>query len=132
MDFIGKRNQQVDSSVLGIKAEQIAYDFLLLKGLTPIERNFSTRRGEIDIIMLDGKQLVFVEVRYRQSTLFGGAEESVTTKKCQRLKAAASAFMQSHRLTNNTSARFDVIALTGDLSRRELYSVNWLENILVA
>lgn len=132
MDFTGKRNQQMDISALGIQAEQIAYNYLLLKGLTPVERNFRTRRGEIDIIMLDGKQLVFIEVRYRQSTIFGGAEGSVTIKKCQRLKAAASAYMQTHRLTNNTSARFDVIALTGDLSRRELYSVNWLENILVA
>jgi putative endonuclease len=132
MEFTSKHNQQAGSSAIGIKAEQIAYDYLLLKGLTPVERNFSTRRGEIDIIMNDGKQLVFVEVRYRQSTLFGGAEESVTAKKCQRLKAAASAYMQAHRLTNNTAARFDVIALTGDLSRRELYSVNWIENILVA
>ena len=132
MEFTSKHNQQAGSSAIGIKAEQIAYDYLLLKGLTPVERNFSTRRGEIDIIMNDGKQLVFVEVRYRQSTLFGGAEESVTAKQCQRLKAAASAYMQTHRLTNNTAARFDVIALTGDLSRRELYSVNWIENILVA
>ncbi|MFT6693216.1 MAG: putative endonuclease [Neolewinella sp.] len=132
MEFTSKHNQQAGSSAIGIKAEQIAYDYLLLKGLTPVERNFSTRRGEIDIIMNDGKQLVFVEVRYRQSTLFGGAEESVTAKKFQRLKAAASAYMQTHRLTNNTAARFDVIALTGDLSRRELYSVNWIENILVA
>ena len=55
MEFTSKHNQQAGSSAIGIKAEQIAYDYLLLKGLTPVERNFSTRRGEIDIIMNDGK-----------------------------------------------------------------------------
>ena len=131
MDFTGKRNQQKEISASGIKAEKIAYGYLLLKGLTPVERNFNTRRGEIDIIMRDGKQLVFVEVRFRKSALFGGAEASITAIKCQRLKAAAAAYMQTHRLTNNTAARFDMVALSGDLSRRELYSVNWIENVIV-
>jgi putative endonuclease len=131
MDFTGKRNQQKKISALGIKAEEIAYDYLISKGLTPVERNFSTRRGEIDIIMRDDKQLVFVEVRFRQSTLFGGAEASITAIKYRRLKAAAAAYMQTYRLTNNTAARFDVVALSGDLSRRELYSVNWIENVVV-
>jgi len=130
MDFTGERNQQ-KKSALGIKTEKIAYDYLLLKGLTSVERNFSTRRGEIDIIMRHGKQLVFVEVRFRQSTLFGGAEASITATKFQKLKAAAAAYMQTHRLTNNAAARFDVVALSGDLSRRELYSVNWIENMII-
>ena len=81
--------------------------------------------------MRHGKQLVFVEVRFRQSTLFGGAEASITATKCQKLKAAAAAYMQTHRLTNNAAARFDVVALSGDLSRRELYSVNWIEIMIV-
>ena len=129
MNFAGKGNQQKNISASGVKAEQIACDYLISKGLTSIERNFSTRRGEIDIIMRDGAQLVFIEVRFRQSTLFGGAEASITAKKCQKLKAAA-AYMQIHRLTNSTVARFDAIALTGDLSRRELYSVNCVKNFL--
>ena len=104
---------------------------MLLKELTWVERNVSTRRGEVDIIMRHGKQLVFVEVRFRQSTLFGGAEASITATKFQKLKAAAAAYMQTHRLTNNAAARFDVVALSGDLSRRELYSVNWIENVIV-
>ena len=131
MDFTGKRNQQKEIPVLDIKAEKIAYGYLLLKGLTQVERNFSTRRGEINIIVRDGKQLVFVEVRFRHSVLFGSAETSITAIKCQRLKAAATAYMQTHRLSNNTAARFDVVALSGDLSRRELYSVNWIENVIV-
>ena len=131
MNFAGKGNQQKNISASGVKAEQIACDYLISKGLTSIERNFSTRRGEIDIIMRDGAQLVFIEVRFRQSTLFGGAEASITAKKCQKLKAAAAAYMQIHRLTNSAAARFDAIALTGDLTRRELYSVNWVKNFLV-
>jgi Holliday junction resolvase-like predicted endonuclease len=45
MDFTDKRNQQKEISASGIKAEKIAYGYLLLKGLTPVERNFNTRRG---------------------------------------------------------------------------------------
>jgi len=130
MNFAGKGNGYENESASGAKAEKIAYVYLLSEGPTGIERNFGTRRSEIDIIMRDGAQLVFIEAHFRQSTLFGGAEASITAKKCQKLKTAAAAYMQIHRLTNSTAARFDAIALTGDLSRWELYSVNWVKNFL--
>jgi len=129
MNFAGKGNQEKNVSASGVKVEQIAYAYLLTKGLTGIEHNFSTRRGEIDIIMRDDAQLFFIEVRFRQLTLFGGAEASITAKKYQKLKVPAT-YIQIHRLTNSTAARFDAIALTGDMSRRELYSVNWDKNFL--
>lgn len=72
----------------GTEAEQLALAFLQSKGLVLVAKNFRTRRGEIDLIMLDNKVLVFVEVRFRSSISFGSAEESITAQKCHRLTAA--------------------------------------------
>ena len=67
MDFTGKPNQQKEISASGIKAEKIAYGLFALK--RPSLRSSETLIldvGETDIIMRDGKQLVFVEVRFRK------------------------------------------------------------------
>ena len=53
--------------------ESRAEQFLLSQGLVLITRNFSTRSGEIDLIMRDAQHVAFIEVRYRSSDRFGGA-----------------------------------------------------------
>ena len=117
----------------GAAAEQLALDYLLSKGLQLVAKNFRTRRGEIDLIMLDNAVLVFVEVRFRSSVSFGSAEESITAQKCQRLSAAAQAYMQREGLTEKVSARFDALAISPNKPRRQStseYCINWIQNIL--
>ena len=117
----------------GAAAEQLAQDFLQSKGLKFVAKNFRTRRGEIDLIMLDNGILVFVEVRFRSSVNFGSAEESITAKKCLRLSSAAQAYMQREGLTEKVSARFDAVAISPDKSYRQStsqYCINWIQNIL--
>ena len=53
----------------GNAAEQLAATFLQQKGLTLIEKNFRCTYGEIDLIMRDGKTLVFIEVRLRSTVI---------------------------------------------------------------
>ena len=120
-----------DSSLCGADAEQLALDYLQQQGLKYLARNFRTPRGEIDLIMRDNADLVFVEVRFRQSNDFGSPEESITPQKCQRLTAAALAFMQSRQLTNKLCARFDAVAISPapNQSRDNLH-INWIKNIL--
>jgi len=118
------------SSLKGAEAEQIALEYLVEKGLVLLTRNFSTRRGEIDLVMNDGDHLVFVEVRFRQSATFGSAEESITKKKCLRLTAAALGYMQVNELSNQVQARFDAVTVKPDKNRSPGYSVNWIKNIL--
>ncbi|MEE9445950.1 MAG: YraN family protein [Cocleimonas sp.] len=96
----------------GNKAEDEAHQYLLTQGYQLIERNFSTKAGEIDLIMQDGESTVFIEVRYRKNADFGGAAESVTPKKQQRIIKAALAYSQ--RYAPQSSLRFDVIAIEGD------------------
>ena len=95
---------------LGQKGEQMAEEFLEQKGYEIISRNVRTRRGEIDLIAMDGSTLVFVEVRTRASHAFGTALESVTWRKRQKLRELAMEYLQS-REGFVPSFRFDVIAV---------------------
>jgi putative endonuclease len=131
MDFNDRHSRKETSLKIGAEAEQFAHDHLLANGLIPVNRNFNTRRGEIDIIMQDKEQLVFVVVRFRQSNRFGSAEESITQQKRKKIKAAAAIYMQSYKMSNNTQARFDVVALTGDSRSSSQFSVNWIKNIFI-
>jgi putative endonuclease len=122
------------NSLSGAAAEQLALNYLQEQGLKLLAKNFRTPRGEIDLIMRDNTHLVFVEVRFRQSSALGSAEESITQQKCQRLTAAALAYMQKQKLTNKLSARFDAVAISPAspmaLQAQTGYRINWVKNIL--
>lgn len=75
-----------------------------------MERNFSTRLGEIDLIMEKKDTLVFVEVRERQSNRYGSPAETVTPRKQARIAKAALMFIKAHHLYNK-NLRFDIVAI---------------------
>lgn len=108
----------------GQLAEQLACNYLQQQGLRLIERNYYCRLGEIDLIMQHRKSLVFVEVRYRKNNLFGGAVESITTKKQHKLQKTALHYMQQHQTRQST--RFDVVAITGQGPEQIL---EWIQNV---
>jgi putative endonuclease len=60
----------------GAAAETLAAEFLEARGLAVVKRNYRCRGGEIDFIARDGITLVFVEVRLRSSSAFGGTRAS--------------------------------------------------------
>ncbi len=93
----------------GTAAEELARRYLETRGLTLVARNFRCRVGELDLIMRDGDQLVFVEVRSRRDSRFGTPAESVTRTKQQRLLRAAAVYLQRQRL--DLPCRFDVLAI---------------------
>lgn len=61
--------------------------------------------------MLDQSTLAFIEVRYRSSTRFGGALESITASKQEKIMLAAQSFLQQHQKWQNNTCRFDVVAI---------------------
>ena len=107
----------------GDQAEADALTYLLKAGLKLVQQNFLCKGGEIDLIMQDGKVLVFVEVRKRTSMQFGGAVASVTPAKQRRMVHAAQVYLMSQKV--QTACRFDLVAIDGD-------NINWLKNIIVA
>lgn len=102
----------MDRRTRGIQAEQQACQYLKLQGLDLIETNYRCRYGEIDLIMRDGEQLVFVEVRYRGSSAFGGPLASIDHRKQAKLVAAASHYLIAQRQSH--AARFDIVGIGKD------------------
>ncbi|APG03106.1 YraN family protein [Luteibacter rhizovicinus DSM 16549] len=94
--------------------EGAALSFLQSRGLRLVRANFLCRHGEIDLVMRDGPTLVFVEVRYRRSSAFGGALGSVTAAKRRKLISAAHLWLGWHPNDAQRPCRFDVLAFEGD------------------
>jgi putative endonuclease len=107
----------------GEEAEQLARHHLEKQGLKWIESNYRTKHGEIDLIMQDRVNLVFVEVRYRRNDRFGRASESVTPAKQRKLIATASHYLMKYR--KDTPCRFDIIGITDN---REGTSIEWVRD----
>jgi len=108
---------------IGRANENLAYEYLQQQGLVLVERNYSCRRGEIDLIMRDQDILVFIEVRYRRHDRFGSAMESVNIQKQKRLILTAKHYLLQTRTPLN--ARFDVVAISGIAADT---SIEWVQN----
>jgi putative endonuclease len=109
----------------GAAAEQRAADYLARQGLAVIERNYRVRGGEIDLICRDGGTTVFVEVRLRSHSRFGGAAASITASKQARLILAARHWLLRH---GETPCRFDCVLFDApDTGKPE-----WLRNAFSA
>ncbi|MCY1499988.1 hypothetical protein D9M68_340250 [compost metagenome] len=100
-----------DARSRGQAAEALARAHLEASGLRLLKQNWLCRRGELDLVMLDGDTVVFVEVRYRRHAAWGGALESVDARKQARIALAAQHFLQREARWNKHPCRFDVIAL---------------------
>lgn len=95
--------------VTGEEAEQRACDHLCQHGLRLLARQYRCRGGELDLVMRDGDYLVFVEVRARRGTAYGGAAASITAGKRRRIILAARHYLACHHL--DAPCRFDVVLL---------------------
>ncbi|GHE81926.1 YraN family protein [Thalassotalea profundi] len=117
------------SNTHGQLAEQIAKEHIQEEGLIFIEQNFHSRWGEIDLIMKDNEVFVFIEVKYRKNTVFGGAISAISTKKQQKIIKTAAIYLQQHGLNEyNTAYRFDVVAIEGNINSIAKPQINWLKN----
>lgn len=94
----------------GAAVEQKAGLWLQQQGLNKLEQNYRCREGEIDIIMRDGQQLVFIEVRYRKQSNYGDGLESVDWRKQQKLQKAAAHYLLERPQYQHLACRFDVLA----------------------
>ncbi len=97
--------------LIGQQAEDKACIYLERQGLRLIKRNYLCRFGEIDLVMQDGLNLVFVEVRCRKPSIFGTAAETVTRTKQHKLIKAAMCYLREYGLSADKACRFDVVAI---------------------
>ena len=103
--------------------ENAAESFLNQRGLQTVERNYHGRCGEIDLVMLDGGTLVFVEVRYRSNAHYGTGAASVTFTKQRRIVRAAMRFLQDEKQHARRPCRFDVVSIGMENGRTVM---NWI------
>lgn len=119
------KQAQVSKKQIGLLAEQAACRYLQSQGLRLINRNFQCFHGEIDLIMDDKQQIVFVEVRHRGRRDYGTALESVDQYKMRKLVKTATLYLQKHKLLYKVSSRFDVVSMHGTLAKPE---IEWIKN----
>ena len=95
---------------LGRRGERFAAQYLARLGYRVLQRGRRFRFGELDLIALDGRTVVFVEVKTRRGDRRGRPAEAVDGRKQARITRAALAYLKSHGLLANR-VRFDVVAL---------------------
>ena len=105
--------------------ENAAETFLNGRGLKTIQKNFHGRFGEIDLVMLDGAVLVFVEVRYRRSDRYGSGADSVTPAKQRRIVSAARQFLGRYPDHGQRPSRFDVVSIGQGAAGAE---ISWIRS----
>ena len=95
-----------DRKLLGRWGESVAAEYLKKRGYRLIAAGWQCRFGEIDLILQDGKYLVFAEVKLRKSDSFAQAREFVTGAKQRRLRLSAQLYLTEH--PTELQPRFDV------------------------
>ncbi len=104
----------------GQEAEIRAKKHLQDQGLKCLTQNYRSRYGEIDLVMQDKDNIVFVEVRLRNNNQFGSALETVDRKKQEKIQITAQAYMSEHTLYQTHAMRFDVVGF-------DKHQVQWIK-----
>lgn len=98
---------------LGLTGERVAADYLEDVGLRVIDSNWRCKAGEIDLVALDGSDLVVVEVKTRRSRRFGDPLEALTSAKVRRLRTLAVMWAREHRYVLG-DLRIDAVGIVMD------------------
>ena len=94
---------------LGKKGEKLAQEMLSSKGYEIIDTNWRFDNDEIDIVAMDGGELVIVEVKTRSTSFFGNPEDAVDYNKEKFLIRATESYLEENKLDLET--RFDIVAI---------------------
>ena len=113
---------------LGKRGEAYAADYLTAHGSAILDRNWHCPLGELDLVTERDGQLIFVEVRTRQTDRLGTPEESITPAKRAKLIAAAQTYLDEHDQADR-DWRIDVVAIEVG-SRGEVTRCTVIENAI--
>ena len=94
---------------LGILGENIATEFLAEKGYYILQRNWVSNKQEVDIIAMDGDELVFIEVKTRSANCLEDPEQAVTISKQRSIIRVANTYIVERDISNE--ARFDIVSI---------------------
>jgi len=95
---------------LGERGEALALEKIKRLGYRNIVKNYRCRLGEVDLVAMDGNELVFIEIKTRRGRPLGFAKEAVNLRKQKQLSKVALSYMKANNCCD-VSARFDVVAV---------------------
>lgn len=101
-----------NSRKIGSEYEAAAVSYLIENGYTVLDRNYRVNKGEIDIIAKDGAYIVFIEVKYRGSSIKGYGEEAVDIRKQRQISEVSVFYLNNKGYGVNVPIRYDVIAVS--------------------
>ena len=113
-----------------MRFEGQAAGYLRDRDLRLLKTNYRCRFGEIDLVMLDGETVCFIEVRFRKSLDFGGASASITPAKQRKIVKTALFYLNSNRRLHNRPLRFDALLIQQQEGGRLEYE--WIQNAFYA
>ncbi len=119
------KRQLLTSKQSGTRWEKTAESFLRSHGLKLLQRNFSSRFGEIDLIMEDEKTIVFIEVKYRANNQHGSGADAVTFQKQAKISRTAAWFLARNPNRAEQFCRFDVISIDPLQTDQ---GINWIKD----
>jgi putative endonuclease len=99
-----------ERQLLGAEGERWAEQYLRRRRYVILQRNYRCRAGEVDLVALDGRTVVFVEVKTRTQEGFGSPLDAVDLRKQRQIRRAAQYYLSAHRL-HDRDARFDVVGV---------------------
>lgn len=111
-----------DHNDLGKFGEDLALKELTKKGYRLKDRNYRFGKGEIDLIMLDGDKIVFIEVKTRQTAEIGEPYLAVTKKKQRQLIRIAHQYIVSKNIDKD--ARFDIVSIVHNSFRTAIEHID--------
>lgn len=124
---IQKSKNKTEKRIIGDKGEDEAVQYLIQKDYEIIERNYSCKFGEIDIIAKQKNNLVFVEVKTRKNSFFGEPQEFVDWKKLERINMAMDCFISNRKIGDEYNLRIDVIEIVFDAFNNR-FIINHIED----
>lgn len=95
--------------VFGKEGEKLALEYLQRLNYTIIERNYRSGRMEIDVIAVNDKEVIFVEVKTRTADIWCMPEKSVTLQKQKNIIKTAHVYIVKNQI--NLDARFDIVSI---------------------
>lgn len=105
---------KINRRLMGKNGEQLAAGYLTENGYFILKMNYNCRIGEIDIIATKNNVIIFVEVKYRNTDIYGYAIEAVGIHKQNKIRRVAQYFLISEFNNTDIACRFDVIGIDGD------------------
>lgn len=127
-DSFSRETMTTEKQNVGKLGEDIAVKYLENHGYRILERNYRKPWGEIDVIVKQSQELVFVEVKAQNEGLEWRPEENITLHKKRQLSRIITTYLKEHKIPENQDWRIDVLAIKLDFQTKNA-QIEHIQNV---